>query len=462
MKRVPPVPFIQKVCSLDLREFQREWLEELFREQDGKRIYSSALLGVPRGNGKTELASAVALKLLLGDGTKRPQVVIAAGSDKQAGEAFDAASAMVTDSPFLRKHLRVLSGRKVIRWRSDEHSWLRTVSAEGPLQHGMKPSAVIFDEVWNQRKRELWEALVGGLIKRPEPLLVAISSAGYDSDSLLWELCKRGEAGTDPRFFYRWYAAPMDADYRDPKTWKLANPAMACENPFLAEEGLADNLERMHESEFRRWHLGQWTAAEHVWIEPRAWDDCAEAPKIPDGADVVLGVDAAIRHDSTAVATVHRDSNGVFHAQFRVWLPPKRGEIDLSDVTDYIREQSKRYRVKAVAYDEQFMAAPAQELDGEGIPMIGFPQSNAMMVPATHTLYHAVVHGKLRHGGDPVARTHALNAGVAETERGLRIKKTASRDRIDALVALVMAVETAARQPASRSSVYEDRALSLV
>jgi hypothetical protein len=50
---VKPVEFIRKYCGLDLRDFQVEWLEELFREKNGDRVYSQALSGVPRGNGKT-------------------------------------------------------------------------------------------------------------------------------------------------------------------------------------------------------------------------------------------------------------------------------------------------------------------------------------------------------------------------------------------------------------------------
>lgn len=458
LPRQDPVRFIERVCGLRLRKFQVEWLGELFREQRGQRVYSEALLGLPRGNGKTELAAAVALYLLVADGAAQPQVVIAAGSDKQASEAFDAAKAMVNASELLRKKVRVLAGRKVIRYLKDDNAWLRTISAEGPLQHGMKPTAVVFDEVWNQKRRELWEALTGGLIKRPEPMLICISSAGYNKASLLGELCERGVKGESPRFFYRWYSAPEDLDWKDPETWKLANPALACEDPFLFQSGLEDNASRMHESEFRRWHLGQWTAAEDAWLDAATWDACAGEAILGREWPTYLGVDAAIRHDSTVVATVQlRD--GLYHATFRCWTPPPGREIEMASVMEHIREQTREFDVRGVAYDPQYMHHAAQTLDSEGVPMIEWRQDNARMVPATRTLHEAVTHERLRHGGDQMARHHALAAGVRETERGLRLKKTevTAGKQMDAIIALAMAVDLAARNDQPPRSVYEDR-----
>jgi phage terminase large subunit-like protein len=271
---------------------------------------------------------------------------------------------------------------------------------------------VIFDEVWNQRKRDLWEALVGSLIKRPEALLICISSAGYDQDSLLWDLCKRGQAGNDPRFFYQWHQAPEDLAYDDPETWKVANPALSCEEPFLQLAGLEDSLQRMHESEFRRWHLGQWTAADDAWMGADMWDANDGKPELLPQRRTVLGVDASIRHDSTVVATVQKDEDGIYHAEFEVW-DPKGKDIRMELVVAYIREQTKKYNVTSVCYDPQFMHHAAQTLESEGIVMRDWKQDNARMVPATRTLYEAIKNRKVRHGGHAVARSHALAAGVS-------------------------------------------------
>lgn len=447
-----PVQFIREYCGLDLRRFQVEWLEELFREKNGDRVYSQALWGVPRGNGKTELAAAVALYMLTLD-TKRAEVYIAAGSRDQASLAFKAARRMVEGGK-LARYVRVLPGYRRMEVSSTD-STLHVISADGPLQHGLQPTCVIFDELWVQKKRDLFEALAGGLFKRDRAFLICISTAGYDPNSLLAEECARGERDEDPRFFYRWNAAPAELPHDDPETWKIANPALSCEKPFMRIKGLEDDLRRMHENEFRRWHLNQWTASEATWITPEAWDACDGESALRPDLPTVLGVDASIRRDATAVATVQRHSDGVYHAEFRVWEPSGR-DIPFDEVLDHIREQGKLLNVIAVVYDPQFLHHGAQVLEDEGIAMLEWRQDNAHMVPATHTLHEAVVTQKLRHGGHPVARSHALAAGVKETERGLRIKKTESRAPDDCVVALAMAVEWASRKVEQRRSRYSD------
>ena len=452
-----PLEFIRDYCGLDLREFQTDWLTELFETKNGERVYCAGALGGAEGNGKTEIAAAIALYMLVAD-RKRAEVYIAAGSRDQAALAFKAARRMVEDGR-LRRMVRVLPGYRRMEVPASDSS-LHIISADGPLQHGLQPTCVIFDELHVQKKRDLFEALVGGLIKRPEPLLVCISTAGYDQNSLLAQECRRGEKGDDPRFLYRWHTVDEDLAYDDPETWKIANPALSCERPFMRIAGLEDDLQRMHESEFRRWHLNQWTASEEAWINADLWDACAGAPELRPERETVLGVDASIRHDATAVCTVQRDPDGIFHASWRFWGPNR--EIDLELVMAHIRERCHDLHVTAVCYDPQYMHHAASRLEDEGLAMVEWKQDNARMVPATRTLHEAVMHRRLRHGGDKVAREHALAAGIAETERGLRLKKTqvTAGRQMDGIVALAMAVNWADRQETERRSIYEDRTLT--
>ena len=160
--RVDPVAFIEKIFGLDLRDFQRDWLREAFAEDDGCRRYTRALWGLPRGNGKSHLAAAVAGYMLLADKPRdgrSPQVVLTAGSWNQAMITFKRLREFVEGSP-LAGMVTLLSGRGAMRIKGGAE--LFVVSAEGPLQHGLEPTCVIFDEVWNQRKRELYEAMTAG------------------------------------------------------------------------------------------------------------------------------------------------------------------------------------------------------------------------------------------------------------------------------------------------------------
>lgn len=460
--RSPAVPFIRKACKLDLRVFQSDFLAELFREEDGRRVYTAALWGLPRGNGKTEVAAAVALKMLIVDGRENAEVIIAAGSRDQAAIAFQSARRMVGASPLLSDHLHVLPGRKVIRHPATD-SYLRIVSREGPLQHGLRPSAVIFDELWNQPDRDLWDALVGGLVKVPEPLLLCISTAGYDSGSLLAELCKRGESGEDPRFLYRWHGLPKDsaADYRDPETLRLSNPAMSCEQPFLAVDGVLDSLARMHEAEGRRWHHNQWTESESMWLPFGTWEPL-KGGEIE--GRVVLAFTGTYSNDSAALVGCTA-SGHVFVVD--AWESDSELGVDRVEVKAAVQSAMETYKPWRLVCNPLGWGAEVQswsETYGEvAVPIFDWAHTTKRKTGACSKFYSAVLGETLSHDGDPRLAAHLAAAQVKETPEGAYISKGGrdSERKVELAVAAVMAFDSGAGQKPRRSA-YADRGLMTV
>src|SRR5262245_35249779 len=124
---------------------------------------------------------------------------------------------------------------------------------------------------------------------------------------------------------------PAGADPDDLEAARACNPAS-----WLTREGLAEQKEAVHPLAWQRYHLNVWTGGEAPWILPDVWDSNAGEPEIPDGARVVVGVDASVVHDTTAVCTVH-EVDGVFHALWRVWVPSEGREVPLADVESYVR-----------------------------------------------------------------------------------------------------------------------------
>lgn len=420
--RRPLVPFIERICGLALRPFQRDFLEELALEADGRRVHTLALWGLPRGNGKTEVAAAVALHQLVADGRpladrNPPQVIIAAGSREQAAIAFQSARRMAEASPALERALHVLPGRKVIVHPQTDGE-LRIVSREGPLQHGLRPTAVIFDELWNQPDRDLWDALVGGLIKVEDPLLLCISTAGFDRASLLAELCERGESGEDPRFLYRWHGLPAESplDYRDPVTWREANPAMSCDPPFLMESGIADSLTRMRENEFRRWHLNQWTQAEQEWLPFGAWDDCHQDFE-PSG-DVCLAFSGT--YNSASAALIGCTSGGQVFT-LGVWEAPAGLRVSHDETNTAVAAAMRKYDVRHLAVNP-----PGWDSDAEGwaedygeTVVIEWPvRKRARFADACHRFLTGVLTGTLTQDGDARLARHIANARPKQVPEG--------------------------------------------
>lgn len=299
-----------------LRDWQRGILDELFTlRADGLRQHRTGLLGLPRKNGKSTLGSGLALYLLVADGEAGAEVYSAAGDKTQAKIVFNEARKMVEASPDLSAILNVY--RDAIEFPRTQ-SVYRVLSADAKLQQGLNPSACLFDEVHVQPDDELWNALVLGMGTRTQPLMLGITTAGYDEESLLWKLYDYGRkvrSGElqDPTFWFRWWEPPQaDCDWRDPAVWRACNPALG---DFLHEEALAADARTTAEHEFRRYHMNQWTRAANAWLPFGAWDGClAPDLQLDPAAPTYVGIDVALRNDSTAVVIAQRRKVGPEHA----------------------------------------------------------------------------------------------------------------------------------------------------
>lgn len=263
----------------------RPWQENdivrpLFRtKKDGLRQYRTCLLMMPRKQGKTELAAAIAIYSLIFD-SKQGEIYLAAADRDQASKVFQAMVAMLRNDPELEAEIEIVESQKRIVHRKSG-SFCRAISAEAYSKHGFNASVVIYDELHCAPNRELWDVLVTSQGGRLEPLMIAISTAGFDRHSILWELyshAKRVKENPtlDPTFLPIIYEAPIDADWTDEKVWKKANPALG---DFRSLEEMRIAAARAkeipaQENTFRRLYLNQWTEQASRWIPLPAWDAC--------------------------------------------------------------------------------------------------------------------------------------------------------------------------------------------
>jgi phage terminase large subunit-like protein len=137
---------------------------------------------------------------------------------------------MIRADAVLESHLEIVESQKRVVHRKSG-SFCRAISAEAYSKHGFNASVVIYDELHCAPNRELWDVLVtsqGGCL---QPLMIAISTAGFDRNSILWELYSHAKnvlehPELDPTFLPIIYEAPQDADWTDEKGWKACNPAL--------------------------------------------------------------------------------------------------------------------------------------------------------------------------------------------------------------------------------------------
>ena len=401
----------------------------------GLRWYREALVGLPRKNGKSELAAGIALYLLIADGEHGAEVYSVAGDKKQAGLVYKTAADMVRASAF-RTACKVY--RSVLEV-PETNGLYRVLSADADLQHGLNPHGAVVDEYHIHRNAEQYEALRSGTGAREQPLILVITTAASEKRGPLFELYERGKAGTNPRAFFYWRGVPPGTPVSDLAAFKQANPASWITEAFLAEQAAS-----LPEPVFRRLHGNEWwEGSRHMWVPREAWDACAGPVELELGHPTVVAVDAASRRDTTALALVQKHGE---EYRCRVWImraDEEVGYLDYQQVENLLRDLASTYDVRRIGFDPYQMVPVAQRLDAEGLPVELFPQSHTRMVPASMLLYDLVREGRLRHDGDPDVTDQVLSAGVSEVAQGWRLDKRKGNRSIDSAIALAMACQMA-------------------
>lgn len=443
---------------LVFRPWQKRLISHvLARRPDGRLRHRQALVGIGRKNGKSEgVAAPLGLGMLV-LGPVGGEVYSCAADKEQARIVFGTARRMVEQDPELSELLKLY--RDAIEFPKLGAVY-RVLSAEAFTKEGLNPHGVLFDEVHAQPSRELWDVMALAMGARVEPLMVGITTAGVKTDSsgrdsLCYGLYQYGKLIAtnevqDPTFFMAWWEPKNpDADHRDPKTWREANPGLG---DILSAEDLASAVLRTPEAEFRTKRCNQWVSTAQAWLPTGAWEACRIGHAIPDGAEVTLGFDGSYNNDSTALVVVQvgeKPHVGVVACWERPTTADDSWKVPIFEVEDAIRQACRRWKVREVVCDPARWARTAEALELEGLPIVEYPQSPERMVPATQRFYEAVLNQTLTHSGDARLGRHIANCVLKVNQRGAQLAKetkTSSR-KIDLAVAAVIAFDRASQRP---------------
>jgi phage terminase large subunit-like protein len=464
------------------------------------RQYRKCYTEIPKKNGKSELAAGVALFGLFADDEPAAEVYGAATDRDQASIVFDVASGMVQQSAALSQRSKIIDSRKRIAHTSG--SFYRVLSAEAHSKHGYSIHYVIFDELHAQPNRDLYDVLtLGSGSARRQPLFFFITTAGYDRNSICWEVHEYARqiiAGTikDERFLAVMYSADEKDDWTDEKVWRKCNPSIG---EIIKIEDLRSECKEAQASPalqntFRRLRLNQWTQQASRWIDMQLWDEQAGTVIEEEliGRECYGALDVSSVSDFTcwAMAFPHEDRQHVdflfrfwcpeekiydkrnrYSGQYQVWardgylIATPGNAIDKSFIKKQILEDAEKFNLIDMNVDALFQGYDiamelARELgDDRVIPMRqGFISYAAPMKDFEERLLKKCLH----HGGNPVARFCADNVVVAEDAAGnYKPDKENSQSKIDGIVCAVMALDRLGRRT-SFKSVYEDRGLVAV
>ena len=503
------VAFIESLCHtkgtwagkpFELMDWQEQIIRDLFGilKPNGYRQFNTAYIEIPKKNGKSELAAAVALLLTCGDGEQRAEVYGAAADRQQASIVFDVAADMVRMCPALNKRVKILASQKRLVYEPT-NSFYQVLSAEAYSKHGFNVHGVVFDELHSQPNRKLYDVLTKGSgDARMQPLFFLITTAVTDTHSICYEIHQKAQdiidgRKIDPTFYPVIYGADDTEDWTNPKVWKKCNPSLGetigMDKVKTACESAKQNPGE--ENSFRQLRLNQWVKQAVRWMPMDKWDKCAFAVREDDlkGRVCYGGLDLSSTTDITAFVLVFPplDEEDKYIILPYFWIPEdtldlrvkrdhvpydiweRQGYLQTTEgnvvhygyIEKFIEELGKKFNIREIAFDRWGAVQMVQNLESMGFTVVPFGQGFKDMSPPTKELMKLTLEQKIAHGEHPVLRWNMDNIFIRTDPAGnIKADKEKSTEKIDGAVATIMALDRAIRCGNDTSeSVYDSRGI---
>ena len=503
------VMFIESLCHtkgtwagkpFELIDWQEQIIRDIFGtlKPDGYRQFNTAYVEIPKKQGKSELAAAVALLLTCGDGEERAEVYGCAADRQQAAIVFDVAADMVRMCPALNKRVKILASQKRIVYLPT-NSFYQVLSAEAYSKHGFNIHGVVFDELHTQPNRKLFDVMTKGSgDARMQPLYFLITTAGTDTHSICYETHQKAKdilegRKIDPTFYPVIYGADEGDDWTDPKVWKKANPSLGITVGIDKVKAACESAKQNpgEENSFRQLRLNQWVKQAVRWMPMDKWDGCA-FPVREDGLEGRVcygGLDLSSTTDITAFVLVFPplDKDDKYMVLPYFWIPEdtlelrvrrdhvpydvweRQGFLQTTEgnvvhygyIEKFIERLGERFNIREIAFDRWGAVQMVQNLENMGFTVVPFGQGFKDMSPPTKELMKLVLEQKIAHGGHPVLRWMMDNIFIRTDPAGnIKADKEKSTEKIDGAVATVMGLDRAVRcGNAVTESVYNHRGI---
>ena len=476
-----------------LEDWQKEIVGDIFgwkNKDTGFRKYRTVFIEVPRKNGKTTLCAAIGIYMLFADNERGAEIYAAAGDRNQAGIVFEIAKSMILQNPELEQRGKVF--RNSITNQS-KGNFFQAISSDSKTKHGFNANCIIFDELHTQPNRDLWDTLTTSTGARREPLTIAITTAGYDRQSIFYEVysyAKKVKDGSikDDSFYTVIYEADNEDDITSEEVWKKANPnyGVSLRKDYLKRESQRAVDLPSYQNTFKRLMLNIWTESQTKWIGHNEWMECYQDfdYSILEGKECWGGLDLASSRDLSAFVLLF-NVDGKFIIRPYIFIPEenakKRSDRDgvnymewlrdghifgtAGDVQDYnfirakINDLSKKYRIQSIAYDRWGASQLVIDLQNDGATLDPFGQGFVSMNMPTKDLEIQIIGKNIIHDNNPCLNWCLSNVAIQEDPAGnIKPNKAKSTDRIDPIVALIMALGEYYSED-DGDSVYDERGI---
>ena len=482
---------------LKLEVWQKKIISDLFGWKNKKttfRKYRTAYIQVPRKNGKSTLCAAIGLYMLFADDERGSEIYSAAGDRQQAGIVFEIAKGMILNNEELSKRGKVFRNSIV---NESKGNYYQAISSDSKTKHGFNANCIIFDELHTQPNRDLYDTLTTSVGSRRQPLTIAITTAGYDRNSICYEIydyAKKVESKTikDDTFYSCLFEALPEDDITCKKVWKKANPnyGISLKQDYMLVESQRAIDVPSYQNTFKRLMLNIWTESVQVWIPNKEWMACYQDFDYDtlDGMACWGGLDLASTRDLSALTLVFNVDNKyvilphIFVPEDNAIKRSKKDNVDYltfiregdviateGDVQDYsfirkkINDLAKKYRIQSIAYDRWGATQLILDLiNQDGIPMSPLGQGFVSLSAPTKTYEREIIAKNVIHNNNKCMTWCMSNVAIQEDAAGnIKPAKNKSKEKIDPVVATICAFAEMMTTEAG-DSIYDTRGLLIL
>jgi len=465
-----------------------------WKRADGTRRFRQGYIAIPRKNGKSTTLSGLALYLLVADAEAGAEVYTIATSKEQAKLIFDESVQMRRSSPALRSRVNEFKNNLSVPATNSKYMPL---TSDDEAQHGLNASACLADELHVHPTRELWDVLATSMASRRQPLMLGITTSGYDRHSFCFTQheysCKVLDGILRDESFFC-FIAMLDegANWEDEREWAKANPnfGKSVKIDYLRQEAQRAKNDPTALNSFLRLHLNVWTTSSERAILPDKWAACAgsgandpiawrqrvldemkgllcygalDLGSTSDLASEVLLFGKSNKCPETRVIpfffvpeeSIERRSR-MDRIPYDMWerqgfiIATPGNVIDYHFIRETIRQHRRDYIIGEMGFDPWNATQLCQELMEDGIEMVEHRQGYISMSACTKELLKMVAGKEFAHGNNPVLAWMADNLVTSCDPAGnLKPDKSKAREKIDGIVAFSMAIGRMNSNPVS-------------
>ena len=328
--------YLESGRLIKLEPVQKKILTGIFQHKDknGLRIYNDALIGMIKKSGKSSLASGVALFMLFCDPVvDDPNEIYSIASDReQASIIWQKTKRAIERNPILLGSVKIYRDSIVIPSTGNLY---KVLSSDSFSAHGLNPTCVIGDEIWNQKNRDLLDALQFSPTRK-QPLRFNVTYAGTDTTSILYELYDKGMRKENSKMYFHWSHKP--------------------EVSWITPEFIEERRRELPPAVFQRFWENKWSSGANSFFTREDVMQCRDSflkPKFQGekGVQYFYACDLGLVKDRSVSLILHKDKETgmVIVDSIKMWQGDRNNPVKIADIEEDILLASQNFpRLKVV------------------------------------------------------------------------------------------------------------------